>query len=36
MRRYVKVLVSLFFLCVVGQNIYGENKKALAVRIDLK
>lgn len=34
MRRYVKVLVSLFFLCVVGQNIYGENKKALSVRID--
>lgn len=34
MRRYVKVLVSLFFLCVVGQNIYGENKKSLAIRVD--
>lgn len=34
MKRHVKFFVSLFFLCTLVQNFFGENKKALSVRID--
>lgn len=34
MKRHVKFFVSLFFLCTLVQNFFGENKKALYVRID--
>ncbi len=34
MKRHFKLFVSLFFLCMLVQNFYGENKKALTVRID--